>query len=96
MAILHLRKLKIVPQGRRLVNQAEFAARPHINTNQRENLIVENIFGSSIEKLERLLARVKLLDIIDFGWKVQDGVPVYFVAGRDPAPPQLSGVINCQ
>ncbi len=32
--------------------------------------------------------------IIDFGGKIQDGVPVYVVAERDPAPPQLSDVIN--
>ena len=34
--------------------------------------------------------------ITDFGWKIRDDVPVPAVAERDPAPPQLSDVINCQ
>ena len=34
--------------------------------------------------------------LTDFGWKIRDDVPVPAVAERDPAPPQLSDVINCQ
>ena len=34
--------------------------------------------------------------VTDFGWKIRDDVPVPAVAERDPAPPQLSDVINCQ
>ena len=34
--------------------------------------------------------------ITDFGWKIRDVVPVPAVAEIDPAPPQLSDVINCQ
>ena len=34
--------------------------------------------------------------ITDFGWKIRDDVPVPAVAERDPAPPQLTDVINCQ
>ena len=34
--------------------------------------------------------------ITDFGCKIRDYVPVPDVAERDPAPPQLRDVINCQ
>ncbi len=34
--------------------------------------------------------------VTDFGWKIRDDVPVHAVAERDPAPPQLSDVINVQ
>ena len=38
----------------------------------------------------------ELTSLTDFGWKIRDDVPVPAVADRDPAPPQLSDVINCQ
>ena len=34
--------------------------------------------------------------ITDFGWKIRDDVPVSAIAEGDPAPPQLSDMINCQ
>ncbi len=39
-------QIKKVAQGCRLGNQAEFVPRPHTNTNQQKNSIVENISRS--------------------------------------------------
>ena len=35
-------------------------------------------------------------NISDFGWEVQNGIPVPVMATGEPAPPELVDVIRCQ